>query len=93
MRIMFVYGTYGLLKVLSSEQLTIIIGTFPASFPDGPAREQTLNVQFRSTSSWIIAVPEILLVRDYRWEPRRVMLSQGKWKLTMAAAASDLFVV
>lgn len=63
-----------------------------ASFPDGPAREQTLDVQFRSTSSWIFAVPKILLVRDYRWEPRRVMLSQGKWKLTMAVTASDLFV-
>ena len=66
---------------------------FAASFPSGPAREQTVDVRFRSTASWVFAIPEFLVVRDNWGDTQQVMLSQGKWKLTIAAPASDLLVV
>lgn len=63
-----------------------------ALFPSGPAREQIVDVRFRSTASWIFANAQFLMVRDNWGDVQQIMLSQGKWKLTMAAPASDLFV-
>lgn len=67
--------------------------TFTASFPSGTATEQILDVRFRSTASSIFALAEFLVVRDNWGDAKQIMLSQGKWKLTIAAPASDLFVV
>ncbi|KAK2558202.1 Laminin-like protein epi-1 [Acropora cervicornis] len=63
-----------------------------ASFPTGPATEQIVDVRFRSTASWILAIARFLVVQDDWGDSQQIMLSQGKWKLTMAAPASDLFV-
>jgi len=63
-----------------------------ASFPSGPATEQSLDVRFRSTASWIFTISDFLVVRDNWGDTQQIMLSQGKWKLTIAAPASDLFV-
>lgn len=67
--------------------------SFLASFPTGPATEQMVDVRFRSTASWLLAIAKFLVVRDNWGDLQQIMLSQGKWKLTMAAPASDLFVV
>lgn len=63
-----------------------------ASFPTGPATEQVVDVRFRSTASWILAIARFLVVQNDWGDSQQIMLSQGKWKLTMAAPASDLFV-
>lgn len=64
-----------------------------ALFPSGSATEQTLDVRFRATSNWFYRSADFLVVRDTWGDPQQIMLSQGKWKFTMSASASDLFVV
>lgn len=78
---------------VSDQNLTFFPLTFSASFPSGPATEQSLDVRFRSTASWIFTISDFLVVRDNWGDTQQIMLSQGKWKLTIAAPASDLFVV
>lgn len=63
-----------------------------ALFPSGSATEQTLDVRFRATSNWFYRSADFLVVRDTWGDPQQIMLSQGKWKFTMSASATDLFV-
>jgi len=63
-----------------------------ATFPSGPATEQTLDVRFRTTATWIFAIAQFLVVRDNWGDTQQVLLSQGKWKLSIDAPASDLLL-
>jgi len=63
-----------------------------ATFPSGPATEQTLDVRFRTTATWIFAIAQFLVVRDHWGDTQQVLLSQGKWKLLIYAPASDLLL-
>jgi len=63
-----------------------------ATFPSGPATEQTLDVRFRTTATWIFAIAQFLVVRDNWGDTQQVLLSQGKWKLLIYAPASDLLL-
>ncbi|KAL9980332.1 hypothetical protein ACROYT_G008904 [Oculina patagonica] len=63
-----------------------------ASFPSGPATEQTLDVRFRTTATWIFAIAQFLVVRDNWGDTQQVLLSQRKWKLTIDVPASDLLL-
>ena len=70
-----------------------MIITLAATFPSGPATEQTLGVRFRTTATWIFAIAQFLVVRDNWGDTQQVLLSQGKWKLSIDAPASDLLLV
>ncbi|PFX27901.1 Laminin subunit alpha [Stylophora pistillata] len=63
-----------------------------APFPSGSATEQRLDVRFRATSNWFYHSADFLVVRDTWGDAQQIMLSQGKWKFTMSASATDLFV-
>lgn len=73
--------------------LVCIINVSTATFPSGPATEQTLDVRFRTTATWIFAIAQFLVVRDNWGDTQQVLLSQGKWKLSIDAPASDLLLV
>ena len=70
-----------------------VIIALAATFPSGPATEQTLDVRFRTTATWIFAIAQFLVVRDNWGDTQQVLLSQGKWKLSIDAPASDLLLV
>nr|XP_058972202.1 laminin subunit alpha-like isoform X2 [Pocillopora verrucosa] len=65
---------------------------FTPTVNSGSATEQTLDVRFRATSNWFYRSADFLVVRDTWGDPQQIMLSQGKWKFTMSASATDLFV-
>lgn len=70
-----------------------LYNSLAATFPSGPATEQTLDVRFRTTATWIFAIAQFLVVRDHWGDTQQVLLSQGKWKLLIYAPASDLLLV